>query len=202
MNGIPCELISWRTFHRLTRRLSQTIRDSGFQPELIVAIGRGGYAPARLLSDMLHQSNLTSFKVEHYTATRKQSETRIRYPLSADPGRQHILLVDDVNDTGDTYHAALRHLHNRGASGEIRTAALHEKRNSLFHTDFHAKEVRRWRWIIYPWATHEDLTALIRQLPSPTDDLQTLRDHLHRHHGIRPSISLLKEILSMMPPDM
>ena len=48
-----CELISWGEVHRLCRRLSGLIQVSGFQPGIVIAIGRGGYVPARLVCDDL-----------------------------------------------------------------------------------------------------------------------------------------------------
>ena len=38
---IRCELISWSGFYNLSRNLSYKIHDSGFRPDLIIAIGRG-----------------------------------------------------------------------------------------------------------------------------------------------------------------
>ena len=46
-----CELISWKQVRILSRRLVALIRASAYEPDMIVAIGRGGYVPARLLSD-------------------------------------------------------------------------------------------------------------------------------------------------------
>ncbi|MGC8855160.1 MAG: phosphoribosyltransferase [Halothiobacillaceae bacterium] len=47
------ELVSWASFHRLARDLAQRIRASNFQPDMIVAIARGGVVPARVLCDYL-----------------------------------------------------------------------------------------------------------------------------------------------------
>ena len=39
---IRCELISWSEVQRLCLRLAKQIKVSGFHPDLVVAIGRGG----------------------------------------------------------------------------------------------------------------------------------------------------------------
>jgi len=46
---IRCELISWDRYYTLARRLARMVRDAGFHPDIIVAIGRGGYLPARIV---------------------------------------------------------------------------------------------------------------------------------------------------------
>ena len=50
---IRCELISWTAVQHLTRSLAAKIRASGFRPDVVVAIARGAYVPARLLCDHL-----------------------------------------------------------------------------------------------------------------------------------------------------
>ena len=64
--SFPCQLISWDESYELGRRLAYEIKRSGFRPDLIVAIGRGGYVPARVVSDFLLFSLLASIKIEHW----------------------------------------------------------------------------------------------------------------------------------------
>jgi hypoxanthine phosphoribosyltransferase len=134
--AMPCEFISWNRFYGLARRLALEVRQPGFQPDIIVAIERGGYMPARVISDLLGVMNLTGFRIEHYTGIHKESVAIVRYPLSADVGGQRVLLIDDVSDTGDTFKAALEHLCERASPAEVRTAALHHKVVSAFVPDF------------------------------------------------------------------
>ena len=58
-----CELVTWGQVYRLSWRLADLIRKSGFAPDLIVAVARGGYVPARLLCDFL--DNLRSGQYSH-----------------------------------------------------------------------------------------------------------------------------------------
>ena len=44
-NSLRCETISFNYVLRLSKILSQKIRGSGYVPDIIVAIGRGGYVP-------------------------------------------------------------------------------------------------------------------------------------------------------------
>ncbi|QKK10411.1 MAG: hypothetical protein HND59_01055 [Pseudomonadota bacterium] len=50
--GIPCEPLCWNRCHGLCWRLAERIRSSGYDPDIIVAIGRGGWVPGRIPSPM------------------------------------------------------------------------------------------------------------------------------------------------------
>ena len=168
---VRCEYISWARFYSLSRILTRTIYDSGFKPDAIVAIGRGGYMPARIISDFLHIMNLTSFKIEHYQGTQKKPVPLVRYPLGEGVSGERVLLVDDVCDSGETFELASRHLQERLHPKIIRSAVMHFKKTSTFIPDYYGTRIIKWRWIIYPWAVIEDLTSLIRSMESRPESL-------------------------------
>ena len=193
--GIRCELISWKQFYTLARQLALMIRESRFQPELIVAIGRGGYMPARIVSDYLDVFDLADIRIEHYRGVHKEHLARVRYPLAADASAKRVLLVDDVSDTGDTFDAAIRHLRNRGEPAEFRTAVLHHKAVSRFTPDFYSEVVSEWRWIIYPWAIMEDLRSFLGEMDSPQVTVEEFARFLREQHGIEAESEILKDVL-------
>ncbi len=192
-----CEVVSWSAFYALARRLARKIIDSGYQPELIVAIGRGGYVPGRVLSDFLGQMDLTSFKIEHYRNAQKQSAARVRYPLTADVAGRRVLLVDDVADSGETFAVALDHLNSRGAPAEIRSAVLHYKTVSPYIPDYYAQKAIKWRWIIYPWAVAEDVGSFIRAMSPPPASADEAARRLAAAHGIRLPRKVLADLLAL-----
>lgn len=165
---IHCDLISWSEVQRLCQRLAVMIRESNYHPDIIVAIGRGGYIPARLLCDHLNIMALTGIKIEHYLSGASRLEQAIlRYPLCTDIKDQKVLVVDDVNDSGDTLELAVSYLqtfHPR----EIRTAVMHHKIISNVDVDYLAKKIIKWRWLIYPWAITEDISGFLEQLSPKT----------------------------------
>lgn len=196
--GIPCELISWQQCNTLCLRLAERVRASGFRPDIIVAIGRGGWVPGRLLSDALGLMDLTSFKIEHYHGPYKQVRALVKYPLAAQLSGRRVLLVDDVSDSGSTFAVALEHLRTRGTPAALRTAVMHYKIQSSYTPDFYAAKVVKWRWLTYPWALWEDLTIFVHALrPVPRDGAELAR-RLHQEHGIQLGAYALDELCRMM----
>jgi len=193
-----CEIISWNSVHELARGLAGKIADSGYRPEVIVAIGRGGWVPGRILSDFLGQMNLTSFKIEHYLNTQKAKTAQVRYPLAAEVAGLRVLLVDDVADSGETFAVALEHLNRRGPPAELRTAVLHYKTCSPYVPDYYAKKVVKWRWITYPWAVAEDIGSFIRAMEPRPASLDEVARRLAADQGIRVPRKLLRDILALV----
>lgn len=195
--AIQCELISWEHVHALSRRLSLAVRAASFQPDVIVAIARGGCVPARVVADYLDIFDFDAIKIEHYHGVHKARTARLRYPLNADIDGKRVLLVDDVSDTGDSFELAIRHLHEKGQPAALKTAALHHKTVSVFEPDFYAEIVREWRWIIYPWAVIEDLRSLLQKMASPASTVEEFARYLKQMHGIEPDRQILEDVFSM-----
>lgn len=194
-----CELVSWGRIVNLTRKLALLIKQDAYIPDIIIAIGRGGYVPARLLADYLDIMNLTSIKIEHYTAgTCRQDIARVKYPLSIDVSQHSILVVDDVSDTGDTFNVALSHIRQHSSPKEIRTAVLHHKTVSRFTPDYYATRVIKWRWITYPWAQCEDIGHFIMSMDPQPVTLDDITEQLFVEYGVRISRKLVKDVITMM----
>jgi hypoxanthine phosphoribosyltransferase len=195
---LRCELISWSEVERLCQRLAGLTRESGYRPDLVIAIGRGGYVPARLICDYLHIMGLTSIKIEHYlSGADRQEEAVIRYPLKADIRGLRVLVVDDVNDTGDTLEAATQHL-QAFQPGEVRTAVMHHKAVTHFNVDYYAKKIIKWRWLIYPWAVTEDISGFLNRLTPVPDSLEDAGKLLAECFNIKIPQKRLRDIYASM----
>jgi len=184
--SFPCTLVSWEESALLARQLAGAIRADGYRPDLVIAIGRGGYVPARVVCDCLLHNMLTSMKVEHWgIAAHKKEEVLVRFPLAVDIKGMDVLIVDDVTDTGDTLATTVAHVTSLGP-GEVRTAVLQHKDTSRFTPDYFAEFVTEWSWIIYPWAVHEDLVGFVeRVLGSKTQFFEEIKAKLDARFGIR-----------------
>lgn len=195
----PCELISWTRFQKLAMVLANKIRATDYLPDIIIAIGRGGYMPARLLSDYFGIMDLTTVKIEHYRGSYKHPEAVVKYPLTADVNGKRILLVDDVSDSGDTFAIALTHIAEHGTPEHIRTAVLHHKTTSIFLPDFYAQKVVKWRWLIYPWAIIEDIASFIESELPPQTPVDEIVLHLSTNHGVRIPRQHIEDALLLLP---
>lgn len=197
-----CEYVSWNRFYTLCSILHRRIRESGFEPDVIVGIARGGYMPARVLADLFGLMDLAAVKIEHYHGLRRSRQAIVRHPLTEDIAGRRVLVVDDVSDSGDTFDVLFRHLRGRGKPAELRTAVLHHKQTSSYTPDFHARRIIKWRWIIYPWAVAEDLRVLLGDMtprPRTTEDARKLL--LCRHGLAVPGrvIRMLSGVLDLNP---
>ncbi len=198
----PCELVSWEDFSELARSLALLIKESGYRPDIVIAIGRGGYVPARVVCDFLLNNMLTSFKVEHWgMAAQEKPRVIVRFPLAVDIRDQAVLIVDDVTDTGQTLDAAVSYIRSLGPE-EIRTAVLQHKVKSSFCPDYFAREEQEWRWIIYPWAVHEDLVGFAAKVlaegPLGEEAIQReLGDHYCLRVPIREVRDAIGDLLAM-----
>ncbi|MDN7023685.1 phosphoribosyltransferase [Methanoculleus sp. FWC-SCC1] len=180
-----CDLVSWDRAVRLSRALAATVRDAGYRPEMVIAIGRGGYVPARIVCDSLLLNDLTGIKIEHWgIAASKGKEASIRYPLAANVRDLDVLIVDDVTDTGLTLRLAAGYVEGFGPR-EVRTGVLQHKGTSSFSPDYYVEYITDWRWVIYPWAMHEDLVGFTgKVLTEQAKSLAEIRTELSRRYAI------------------
>ena len=195
---MKCNFVSWDKAYRLGRKIARKIKKSGFIPDLVIGVARGGLVPARIVCDFLHQKDLASMKVEHWGIAATNGTARIKFPLpeEIDISGKRILVVDDVADTGDTYHIILAHLNERSPA-EVRTAVLQYKTCSTFVPDYWGEKHDAWKWIIYPWALYEDMTDFIKRVLIHPMTREEIRKGL-RGFDIRVSRKDLSEFLNEM----
>ena len=61
------EILTWDTFGTSAREMAQTIADSDYDPEIVIAIARGGLLPAGALAYALGLKLSDAINVEFYT---------------------------------------------------------------------------------------------------------------------------------------
>jgi hypoxanthine phosphoribosyltransferase len=76
----------------------------------------------------------------------------------------------------------------------LRTAVLHHKQTSTVIPDYWAQRVLKWRWITYPWALVEDLSALVQRLDCPPETPDGLHESLAREYRLRLPAGVLAEV--------
>lgn len=146
------EVLSYENFGVGVRELAQSVVDSGFEPDVVLGIARGGLIPAGALAYALDCKNLFTLSVEFYTGVDTRLDVPVMLPPFLDPhdlDDATVLVVDDVADTGRTLE-----LVNRFCEGHVahtRTAVLYEKPHSVIKADYAWRYTDRW--INFPWST-------------------------------------------------
>ena len=161
------EILEWTDVGPAARELAETINDDGFQPDVILAIARGGLIVAASLGYALGVKNTWTMNVEFYTGVDERLELPIilpPVPELVDLEEAKILIADDVADTGATLALVREFCSPR--VGEMRIATLYEKPRSVIKCDYVWR--RTDRWIIFPWSAEPPL-APKRTAPTPDE---------------------------------
>jgi hypoxanthine phosphoribosyltransferase len=162
---IKCTVTNWNYIYDLCRDLSSSVVKSGYEPDVIVALARGGWFAGRMVCDFLDISDLISLKVEHYIGTaRLADECRVRYPIAAEMVKDKlVLIVDDIADTGKSLQHASDYV-KEFKPADCRTGVLQLLFTSETTPDYFAEFLEDWMWVVYPWNFIEDMIDLITKL--------------------------------------
>ena len=186
----PCTITNWEYIYSLTREVSDEITADDFEPDVVVALARGGWFAGRTLCDFLGLDDLTSLKIEHYVgAAQATGEPEVRYPMpEGSVEGKDVLIVDDIADTGQSMAHAAEYIRERDPSA-VRTATLQLLGTSEFEPDFVGERLEEWAWIVYPWNFIEDMVELVEGVMSKTDvevfGKDDIRNALREYHEIK-----------------
>ena len=145
------EVLTWEDFGQASREMAQIVLDSGFEPEIIISIARGGMIPGGAITYALGVKLSDCINVEFYTDV----ETTLPDPVLLAPlldvdairGKK-LLVVDDVADSGRTLSLVIELL--KSFDTDARSAVLYAKPSSVVDPDYVWK--RTAQWIIFPWS--------------------------------------------------
>jgi hypoxanthine phosphoribosyltransferase len=70
----PVKFVEWHEVVQWTAELSEKVKNDGFKPDVVVAVGRGGFVVARLICDFLDVSNLLCVPVKWVEQSPRPSE--------------------------------------------------------------------------------------------------------------------------------
>src|SRR5712692_5045576 len=102
---MPLKLIAptWREIQKSCLKIAEKTKADDFKPDTIIGVARGGWIPARLLSDLLGAGELTSLGISFYSDIAQNEKTPIiTQPISDKIKGKTVLMVDDVADTGQS----------------------------------------------------------------------------------------------------
>lgn len=151
--------VTYNMIHNAVKRLADDVIASGFNPDVIVAIGSGGFIPARILKTFINRP-IFAVGISYYGIDNKPTDAPQKIQWIDEVQQKlmgkKILLIDEVDDTRVTLSYCLEELLSHQPE-EIAVLVIHNKqkeKKALFPSEiqryFAAYEVED-RWIKYPW---------------------------------------------------
>lgn len=146
------EVLTWETFGAASRELTQEIVGSGFVPDIVIAIARGGLIPAGAIAYAMGVKAAGTLNVEFYSDIEETlPDPVVLAPLldtDAIVGKR-LLVVDDVADSGRTLALVVELLKKH--TEEVKSAVIYTKPRSIIAPDFSWRETDLW--INFPWSS-------------------------------------------------
>ena len=139
--------VSWDQIHRDARALAWRLDGKGpdnGQWKAVVAITRGGMAPAMIVARELDIRLIDTFCVLSYNQKTK-GEIKVLKEANVANNGEGWLIVDDLVDTGETIKAIRSSLPN------AHYATVYAKPSGREQVDTFITEVSQDTWIYFPW---------------------------------------------------
>jgi len=170
------EIPSWEQIYEMLLNLADKIRKDKFKPDIIVGVSRGGWAPGRVMSDLLENPQIANVKAEFYKGVAEtKGEPIITQPVSAPVKGKRVLVMDDVADTGRSLRKVRLHLLEHGAT-DVRIATIYYKPWSVTLPNYYEKETRQW--IIFPWERKETVRHILEKYERQGKTVEEVKEKL------------------------
>jgi len=158
---IEFEVPTWDQIYEMLLNLADKIRQDYFHPDVIVGISRGGWPPARVMSDLLEKPETANVRVEFYSdIAETKSRPVITQPVSASVKDKNVLVTDDVADTGKSLKLVKDHIRKHGARS-VKIATIYYKPWSETVPDYYEKKTTCW--VVFPWERKETVSKLVEK---------------------------------------
>jgi len=132
---------SYENFKNDTKKLNEKVKD--FNPEVIVAIARGGLTLSHAMAEGLGIRDVQSIRTELYDYTTKRDELSIFGECQLNDIKK-VLVVDDISDSGETLRLIMNDLTLKNSNIEFKTATLFYKKTSVYEPNFWINEADDW----------------------------------------------------------
>ena len=132
---------SYDLFVKDTQLLVDKCRD--FEPEILLAVARGGLTLAHLMSQAMDMRNLYTLNSIHYEGDLKLDTFNI-FNIPDVSHAKKVLIVDDIVDSGETIREILKVLNKKFPNVEFRLATLFYKKTAVLKPDYYIKEANQW----------------------------------------------------------
>jgi len=173
------EIPTWEQIYAMLLDLAQKIRKDMFNPDMIVGVSRGGWTPARVLSDLLENPEIINIKAEFYIGIAEtKKKPVITQPVSVDVKDKAVLVVDDISDTGKSLRLVKTHLMEQGVK-YVKIATLYYKPWSVTVPDYYMKTT--CGWIIFPWERKEAFQKVVEKFEQNGKSAEEAKQTLTRY---------------------
>jgi hypoxanthine phosphoribosyltransferase len=154
-------VLTWNDLAALGLELAEKVQSSGYRPDVVIAVLRGGYIVAKILCDYLGIDSIATVEIKFYRGVGERAERPVVVtPLLHDVRDKRVMIVDDVADSGRTLQVAVDIARLHGAK-DVKTATLYLKPWSITLPDYYVGETKSW--IIFPWEVSEVLRELAKK---------------------------------------
>ncbi|WP_296763943.1 xanthine phosphoribosyltransferase [Sediminimonas sp.] len=142
--------ISWDQIHRDSRALAWRLQEFAPQDDggwrVVVAITRGGMAPAMIVARELDIRIVDTIAVKSYNHQTRAEANVLKAPDAALVGDgEGVLIVDDLVDSGKTLELV------RARYPKAHFATVYAKPAGRAQVDTFITEVSQDTWIFFPW---------------------------------------------------
>ncbi len=158
-------IVNWNEYNKTVEKLAVQIYQSGYKPDLLVGIMRGG-APMIDVLSRVFKLKCAYLAVESYSGKGIEDEqgdivfSREMSSIAKNMGGK-ILLCDDLSDTGITLNKSVDWLKKyepiKDKIEDIKTATLWKKNKSTFEPDYCAVKLPNDPWIVQPFEIYEEI---------------------------------------------
>lgn len=128
-------------FKKDTQVLVDKCRD--YEPDILLAVARGGLTLAHLMSQALDMRNLYSLNSIHYEGELKLDSFNI-FNIPDVSHAKRVLIIDDIVDSGETMVEILKILEKKFPGVEFKLATLFYKKTAILKPDFAVREANEW----------------------------------------------------------
>jgi len=189
-----CEVMDWNLFSDLSKKTADKIIASGYRPNFIVGLARGGWVLSRVLCDFLGVKDLVSLKVEHWGVTATpDGSAQLKWPFRMSLRGRRVLIVDDITDTGESMRIATEYVKTMNPQ-VVKTATLRHIIGGKFTPDYYGDDIT-WRWVVFPWNYTEDMCNIVSKVAVDGTSTGELKKLLWENHKLDITELEIKRIL-------
>lgn len=135
--------ITWENFHNDVKNLAKNIKLLG-NFNKIIAVSRGGFLPAGILSYELGIRNIEVINISSYDEDIQRCDEDVKLVTSVSYVDEQTLIVDDLSDTGNTFNI-IRKLFPNG-----KYVSVYAKPKGINSVDIYEKKIPD-NWVVFPW---------------------------------------------------